>query len=242
MNEHLRRALFRAHMSEVDIATRLEVDPKTVRRWLEGRLPYPRHRWELAQLLDLEEPDLWPQLRSARPPGSRNNDIAGVYPHRSSVPPTVWRSLLASACEEIGILAYSGLFLAEDPEIIKLLTAKAANRVSIRIALGKPTARAVVERGHHEQIGDAMAAKVRNALVLYRPLMVFPSVEVRLHSTVLYNSIYRFDHQLLVNQHVFGMPAARAPVYHLRELSGAEMFTCYLSSFDRVWSEAAPLT
>ena len=42
-----------------DVAARLQVDPKTVRRWLEGRVPYPRHRWLLAATLGLDEADLW---------------------------------------------------------------------------------------------------------------------------------------------------------------------------------------
>jgi hypothetical protein len=41
-------------------------------------------------------------------------------------------------------------------------------------------------------------------------------IEIRLHRTVLYNSIYRADDQLLVNQHAYGLPAAQAPVFCLR--------------------------
>ena len=62
MNETLRRALFRARLSEEDVASRLAVDPKTVRRWIEGRVPYPRHRWALAAMLQSNERDLWPGL------------------------------------------------------------------------------------------------------------------------------------------------------------------------------------
>src|SRR6266851_5184250 len=51
LNETLRCALLRARLSEDDVAARLEVDPKTVRRWLEGRVPYMRHRWALAGVL-----------------------------------------------------------------------------------------------------------------------------------------------------------------------------------------------
>ena len=38
MNEPLRRALLRARLREDDVASRLGVDPKTVRRWLNGRV------------------------------------------------------------------------------------------------------------------------------------------------------------------------------------------------------------
>ena len=40
-----------------------------------------------------------------------------------------------------------------------------------------------------------MAAKIRNALMLYRPLCAAENIEIRLHRTVLYNSIYRADEQ-----------------------------------------------
>ena len=49
-----------------------------------------------------------------------------------------------------------------------------------------------------------MAARIRNALTLYHPLMSEENIEIRLHRTVLYNSIYRADNQLLVNQHTYG--------------------------------------
>ena len=48
-----------------------------------------------------------------------------------------------------------------------------------------------------------MAAKIRNALTLYRPLRAVENMEIRLHRTVLYNSIYRADDQLMVNQHIW---------------------------------------
>ena len=52
-----------------------------------------------------------------------------------------------------------------------------------------------------------MPAKIRNALTLYRPLGAVQNIKIRLHRTVLYNSIYRADGQFLVNQHTYGIPA-----------------------------------
>ena len=42
--------------------------------------------------------------------------------------------------------------------------------VSVRIALGDPDGPQAAQRGEEEGIGDAMPAKIRNALMLYRPL------------------------------------------------------------------------
>jgi hypothetical protein len=65
-----------------------------------------------------------------------------------------------------------------------------------------------------------------------------PGVELRFHATTLYNSIYRFDDDMLVNIHVYGAPAAHSPVLHLRRLPGGQLFDHYQASFERVWEQA----
>jgi hypothetical protein len=116
-----------------------------------------------------------------------------------------------------------------------ILTDKGRAGVTVRIALGDPDGPNVAERGEEEGIGDAMPAKIRNALALFRPLDMVENVEIRLHRTVLYNSIYRADGQLLVNQHTYGIPAAQAPVFCLGSIGSGEMTTLYLDSFERIW-------
>jgi hypothetical protein len=108
--------------------------------------------------------------------------------------------------------------------------------VRVRVLLGDPESAGVAERGRNEY----MAAKVRNALVLYRPLLAADAVELRLHRTVLYNSIYRADDQLLVNTHVYGTGASNAPVLHLRRVAGGDLVSTYVESFERVWAGAVP--
>ena len=125
MNETLRRAMLRARLSEEDVAARLQVDPKTVRRWLEGRVPYLRHRWVLAGLLDADEADLWPEVHAALAARSRPAEIKAVYPNRQAMPHQTWLSLFRSAEHEIGILARSGLFLAREPGVLDVLADRA---------------------------------------------------------------------------------------------------------------------
>jgi hypothetical protein len=110
-----------------------------------------------------------------------------------------------------------------------------------RIALGDPEGPHIAERGEQEGIGDAVAAKIRNALALCRPLAETEGVQIRLHTTVLYHSIYRVDDQLLVNQHTYGIPAAHAPVFCLRRTHDGDMAVVYLDSFERVWASGVPL-
>ena len=86
-----------------------------------------------------------------------------------------------------------------------------------------------------------MPAKIRNALTLYSPLREIPNIHVRLHQTVLYNSIYRADDQLLVNQHAYGVHASHAPVFCLNRADRGDMAAAYVTSFERVWSAATSI-
>ena len=241
MNEPLRRALLHARLREDDVAARLDVDPKTVRRWLNGRVPYPHNRTAIANLVGADEADLWPDVGGPLAARTRPEELGTVYPHRWTVPREVWTRLFGSAEHEIVILAYSALFLAEDTGILGILADKGRMGVSVRIALGDPDGAQAARRGEEEGIGDAMPAKIRNALMLYRPLCAVENIEIRLHRTVLYNSLYRADDQLLVNQHTYGIPAAQAPVFCLCKSDGGEMAALYLDSFERVWAGSSPL-
>jgi transcriptional regulator with XRE-family HTH domain len=242
-NERLRAALLERGMTPAALANAIQVDPKTVERWITlGREPYRKHRYAVAALLGVDESFLWPNaLSREQVAAASESEIIAVYPHRWAVPRDTWQRLLDAAEREIGILVYAGLFLAEDAGMLQLLAHKARDGVRVRLLLGDPNSPNVAQRGTDEGIDEAIVAKIRNVLVLYRPLLGVENVEVHLHDTVLYNSIYRADDQVLVNAHVYGRPAADAPVLHLRRVAGGDMVTAYLESFDRVWARATPL-
>lgn len=235
MNDALLRAILDNDLDEADVAAHLDVDPKTVRAWISGRVPYPRHRRRAAKLLQRDEGHLWPQVARQTTP-----DLRAAYGRRSAIPRETWLRFFTSATREIGILAYAGLFLAEDAGLRGVLAERARAGVAVRILLGDPDNAHVQQRGADEGIGDAMAAKIRNALILYQPLREVDGVQIRLHRTVLYASIYRADDDLLANPHAYGAMAANAPVLHLHVTSDDDMAAVYLDSFERIWTEAAP--
>jgi hypothetical protein len=94
--------------------------------------------------------------------------------------------------------------------------------------------------GDEEGIGDAISAKIHNVLSFFEGHADHGCVDLRLHKTTLYTSIYRFDRDMLVNHHVLGLPAAHAPVMHLRQLDSGDLFATYADTFERVWSTAVP--
>jgi hypothetical protein len=238
-NERLRDAMLKNGLTPTAIADELSVDPKTAERWItQGRLPYPRYRHTIAAMVRETETYLWPDAvtpeRAAR---ISDSEIVRVYPRRGAVPEDAWRHLLKNATKTISILVYGGLFLVEqNPKFIATLKAKAEAGAQVEILLGKPDSDDVARRGAEEGIGDSMAAKIHNVMAFYIKLRDVPGIKVHLHTTTLYNSIFRFDDEMLVNTHVFGFPAHHAPVVHLRRLEGGEFFDTYADSFDRVWS------
>lgn len=243
-NDRLRDAILRNGMTPVLLAEKIGVDPKTVERWItQDRTPYPRHRHAIAATVRESESYLWPNAVTPEK-ASRlgQSEIIQIYSRRSSVPYEVWHRLIDRAEERIDVLAYAGLFLVEqDPGLIDTLRQKALDGVSIHVLLGDPDRPAIERRSVEEGAPGVMAAKIRQVRGYYDRLTGTPGVKVRYHETTLYNSIYRFDDEMLVNTHVLGIPAPHAPVMHLRQLSGGDMFRTYADNFDRVLLSSYPL-
>ncbi|MFC9440551.1 hypothetical protein [Nocardia sp. NPDC057030] len=60
-NDRLRRAVFDARLTPQQLARTVEVDPKTVERWItQGRIPYPVHQFAVAVAVGVPEKELWP--------------------------------------------------------------------------------------------------------------------------------------------------------------------------------------
>ena len=241
-NERLRALLLERGETLDKLADAIQVHAKTVERWITtGRIPYRSHRFAVAAFFGVDEAYIWPDaLDRDEVAAVSQSEVVQVWPHRWAVPRDTWGHFFSQAEREIGALVYSGMFMAEDIGLHRLFADRARAGVQVRLLLGDPDSRNVAERGESEGIDEGMAAKVRNAIVLFGKLLAEPGVELRLHSTVLYNSIYRADDQLLVNTHIYGVMANNAPVFHLRKIPGGEMASSYLESFERVWESATP--
>ncbi|MBO0801674.1 MAG: helix-turn-helix transcriptional regulator [Nocardiopsaceae bacterium] len=242
-NERLRALLLERQVTPAKLSESVGVDPKTIERWIvAGRVPYRRHRYAVAAFFGVDEAYIWPDAMDRDEiAAASESEIVAVYPHRWAVPRDAWGRFFGQAEREIGALVYSGMFMAEDMGLHRLFAERASAGARVRILLGDPDSPHVSERGANEGIDEGMAAKVRNSIVLFRPLLSSENVEIRLHSTVLYNSIYRADDQLLVNTHIYGTMANNAPVFHLRKIPGGDMVSTYLESFERVWDGAKPV-
>lgn len=243
VNERLRQAILDAELSLDDLAAEIGIDPKTAERWItKGRVPHPGNRVKTARMLGLDESVLWPQLQEARARAVVGSEVLRVYPDRGAVPAGSWYELISSAKEHVDVLVYAGLFLSDGrADLATLLQRKGEEGVLIRLLVGDPECEAVARRGIEEGVGDAMAARIRLSMSYIEPAVGAPGVDARLHQTTLYNSIFRFDDDVLVNTHAYGAVAAKSPVMHVRRIAGGRLFGHYVASFERVWEEAETL-
>lgn len=241
-NERLRATIAAAGWTYAGLAAAAEVDPKSVERWVNlGRTPRRETALRAAEALGEDVFTLWPALRQARAARAVSPELVALYEQRADLPVAAYVDLFAQARDRIDILVYAAVFLHEGyPRLNDLLTERAAEGCSVRIALGDPGSPHVQQRGKEEKFGHGIETRCRLALMHYRPLMGTRGIEIRTHGTTLYNSLYRADDQVLVNAHVFGVNAYAAPVWHLRRNGGGGIFDSYAASFDAVWAAATP--
>ena len=135
-NERLRALRLESGETPDKLAEALNVDPKTVERWIsKGRTPYRAHRYAVAAFFGVDESYIWPDaLGRDQVAAVSESEIVAVYPHRSEVPRDVWEHLFSSAEEEIGVLVYAGLFLSEDARLQRIFKSKAG--AGVRVARG----------------------------------------------------------------------------------------------------------
>jgi hypothetical protein len=133
------------------------------------------------------------------------------------------RRAMLRAGRSVDVLAFAGLFLTEEhPQWLPTLRAKAEGGVRVRLLLGDPEGRQLAARDDEQAIGrGVVAGRVGAVPAAYRTLASVASI--RLHDTPLYNSLYRFDDELLVNVHVYGLLARRGRAPPHRRGGGGRM-------------------
>jgi transcriptional regulator with XRE-family HTH domain len=242
-NERLRAAITSTGLSVEDVSVQVGVDPKTVLRWISEDIqrPHRRTRARISKVLRVDESHLWPALAAdPRSAPSSDAELVHVYPTRSSVPFETWCGLVQSVEHSMDVIVFSGVFLVEQLNALPIVRAKAAEGVRFRFAVGDETSPAVRQRAVEEGTTGGLEGRVQMMRRYLREVADVPGVEVRTHGTTLYNSMYRFDEQMLVNGHAFGALAGQSPVMHIRRTDVGVMWPHYADSIERVWEQASP--
>lgn len=240
-NERLRGALISAGLNVQTFSEQVEVDPKTVERWItQDRTPHRRHRLNAATILGKSDTYLWAGTHSdPRSQSASHAEFVHLYANRGSVSTETWVALIEQSTESIDLLAYAASFFHDTvPNFAARLASRARAGVRVRLVFGDPTCGAVRARGVEEGIGDLLAARCRLTWTYFAPVLDEPGVQIREHGTTLYASLFRFDDTLLANPHAYGSAAGHSPVMHLNRIPGGRVFDHYMESFQRVWDGA----
>lgn len=230
-----------AGLSPAALADRVEVDdPKTVQRWVAGRQqPHRSTAQAVATEVGVPVGILWPELglRSEIP-----EELAHMHVTRRELQPGQIETLLRGAERHVDVLAYAATWLWDSvPAITDRLVEAAHRGCQVRVCLGDPDSSAVAERGVEEGIGAAMSSRCKLAIGYATPVVRAVPGSLRLHTTTLYSSIFRFDDDLLVNWHIYGTPAADAPMFQFRIPDDGRPSTAtrLVAAFDSIWDSSA---
>lgn len=243
-NDRLRTAMAKAGVHIESVAEATGADPKTVQRWIGGRVPHARHRFAVAALLHEEEEYLWPVAPGRDPASSLDStaEIKVAYAHRADLPASTWRTLLRGARRRIDLLGYAMLFFPEQhPDLTDLLRAKGNAGCEIRVALADPGSQRTSERDELEQLSGTLPDRIRTTVNHFKEAQGVPGFSLHYHEVHLYSAVYRFDDDMIVTPYLIGAHGYQHPVLQLRRLGPFGLFEQYASQFERIWASSRPV-
>jgi transcriptional regulator with XRE-family HTH domain len=219
-NEHLRAAITGAGLTLEEFADIVQVDVKTVRRWLAGRTPYPRHRTRVAGALDTTEHALWPgtvpaptATRAGEPATHATGDAIAGYGHATDSAAPNAAELLRAAIERIELVIPN---LASQPGLVELLIERAADGCRVRLVVEDPDKRV-------------------------EPLLGIDAIEVRASPAGEHYGVFRADDEMLLVLTRIGSAGASPPIIHLRRQADGGLFDRLADDVEDRWLEATPL-
>lgn len=241
-NERLRAAIRQSRLSVATLAERVPVDPKTVHRWLGGRVPHPRHRFAVAEALGLDEEYLWPlAVRNDAAGKSSAAELVDAFSFRADVDPAHWWSMITTAHQQIDFLGYTLYFLPQQhSQLVPTLREKSRAGCQIRLVLADPDSTYVRLREDEEQDPITLTARIQTSLRAFKPLVDSGDVELRFQNAPLYSSVFRFDDDMFVTPHLYATPGNRAPLLHLRRLGPNGLFSRFSAHFEMIWQSTTP--
>lgn len=175
-------------------------------------------------------------------PADLGSEIVGAYPYRSQFPVSAWWDLISNATRQIDLLGYTLYFLAmQHPELVQVLRKKCESGCVVRAAIADPASQHVAYRDAEEDQPITLVVRINSTIKHLTPLLNCVNFQIRYQDIPLYNSIFRFDDEMLVTPHLYATTGASAPLLHLRRIDSGGMFGRFASHFEDVWAGVKPV-
>jgi transcriptional regulator with XRE-family HTH domain len=246
-NERLRAAIHQAGIEVEELAARIGADPKTVRRWISGRNARGYYRTRVARELGTTEAELWPELDLRVEGRDERGEILAAYAQANALAAPDWRALLQHARHEIDLLDFTLADILPTAGTAELLTQNAAAGCEVRLLLSAPDsahlALADAEQGEDISLLDIpeSAQDVERSITIAEKLMTVEAIEARTFIAGRFNTILRFDDEMLVILHLYATSGESAPLLHLKRHSDHGLFEQFADHFDALWQDAQPI-
>lgn len=169
-----------------------------------------------------------------------DRELVEIFPRRSDVPRDLWDQLLVGAKAEITLGGYTNYFFwTERSNFSGALRAKADAGVRIRILLGDPDGDVTHRREQVERAPLALRTRIEITLDELAKLGPVPGIEVRFSEANaeahVSRSIFRFDCQALVCEHIAERLGHGSLTFHLRRLQDDGPFDQYAAHLEHLW-------
>lgn len=239
-NDLLIDAIRKAGLTNDQVADRCGVDPKTVSRWISGRVPHPRYRSILTRELGVAEDEIWPD--AARRRGRADlEEITGAWARRSDASVPDWRALLKAATTQVDLLGYSLASVLGARGALPAIERAAASGVRVRICVADPDADFVLAAGLAQRSAGRLPERVRATIERLSELEQHAALVVRRHAIATVHTILRFDDTMLLTIHLHGIPGFDASALQLQRRRDYGIFDQLAGHFEAVWASATPL-
>jgi transcriptional regulator with XRE-family HTH domain len=175
-----------------------------------------------------------------------DREILDVFPRRSNVPSQLWDQLIAGAKSDITLGGYTNYFFwTERPHFSETLRDKAEAGVRVRILLGNPDGEVTRRRERIENAPLTLNTRIHITLDELATLGPVPGIEVRYSDTNaeahVSRSIFRFDREALVCEHIAERLGHGSLTFHLRRLQDDGPFDQYVAHLEHLWDGGTPV-
>ncbi|MFF3251147.1 helix-turn-helix domain-containing protein [Actinacidiphila glaucinigra] len=169
-----------------------------------------------------------------------DREIVEVFPQRSQVPRELWTRLIDGARSEILLGGYTNYFFwTEHAHFSETLKRKAEDGVRVRILVGNPDHEVTQRREQVENAPFTVSTRIRMTLDELTKLGPIPGIETRFSNTNadahVSRSIFRFDREALVSEHIADRLGHGSLTFHLKRLQDSGPFDQYVAHAEHLW-------
>jgi lambda repressor-like predicted transcriptional regulator len=231
-NERLTAAIGKKGWALKQFAMRVGVNEKTARSWVNGKRPRLYNQVDAARALSIDKSILWPPTNvDAR---AISSEILGAWTRRFDCQPEYWWKLISQAKRRIDILCFEMQFLIEDhPDLALVLSEKIRSGCKQRFMVADPNEDAAQIRGNEVPESDQMIGRINNTLEFLLPI-IDAGADFRFQFASNYISIFRFDDDMMVITHMYGVPGRESPLHHLHRIGSCGLFDRFAEYFEHV--------